>query len=220
MHAFVVDNAHVFETTDAGASWREISGNLSSFAQQLLTVECVAAVARRLLIVGTNAGTYLASSDDFGSWAPLGTALPNALVYDLTYDSGADMLTAGTFGRGAWQLPAATTIIPAACDVGLAGSACSIDRLLASIPCGGNSHMSGRYYVATKRQLDRDARRLATAAGKARRRRRIVRSVGNNLRRLDRRTSTALDQGAIPLGCATSIRQGIAVAESALVAAD
>lgn len=220
MHAFALEDGHLFETTDAGTGWRETTGNLSDLASRLLSVECVATVARRLLIVGTNAGTYVSSSVDFAVWAPLATGLPNALVYDLTYAPGVDVLTAATFGRGAWQLPRTTATLPAACEVGVAGAKCAIDRLLANLPCGGTGRAAKRYYRATTKKLHRDDRRLATIGKKARRRQRILRAVRKDLAREEGRIAHVAGDGTIPSGCAASIRQGLGAADDALARVD
>jgi uncharacterized repeat protein (TIGR01451 family) len=104
--AYVVDNNQVFRTTDAGASWTDVTGNLPELgAGDFSTTEFVAGSPKDLLLVGTNAGVFVSfSTNGFTSWNKLGTGLPNAPVTDLDYDVADDVLLAGTLGRGAWTI--------------------------------------------------------------------------------------------------------------------
>jgi Big-like domain-containing protein len=104
--AYVVVNNQVFRTTDAGASWTDITGNLTQFgARDFRTIMFVAGDSRDLLLIGTNAGVFVSfSSSGFTSWNKLGIGLPNTLVWDLDYDVADDVLVAGTLGRGAWTI--------------------------------------------------------------------------------------------------------------------
>jgi photosystem II stability/assembly factor-like uncharacterized protein len=104
--AYVIDSNQVFRTTDAGATWTDITGNLAGLgAGDFRTTVFVAGVSRDLLLVGTNAGVFVSfSSSGFTSWNKLGTGLPNAPVADLDYDVVDDVLVAGTLGRGAWTM--------------------------------------------------------------------------------------------------------------------
>jgi uncharacterized repeat protein (TIGR01451 family) len=105
-NAFAIDSNQVFRTTDAGASWTDITGNLPELgAGDFNTTEFVAGVHKDLLLVGTNAGVFVSfSTSGFTSWEKLGTGLPNALAFDLDYDVADDVLLAGTLGRGAWTI--------------------------------------------------------------------------------------------------------------------
>ena len=104
--AYAVDSNQVFRTTNAGASWTDITGNLAALGiGEFNTVEFVAGDPKDLLLLGTNAGVFVSfSTSGFTSWEELGTGLPNALVWDLDYDVADDVLVAGTLGRGAWTI--------------------------------------------------------------------------------------------------------------------
>jgi hypothetical protein len=109
-NAFAIDSNQVFRTTDAGAGWTDITGNLVTQlrAGDFNTAEFVPGVAptdNDLLLVGTNAGVFVSfSSSGFTVWNKLGIGLPNALVADLDYNAADDVLLVGTLGRGAWTL--------------------------------------------------------------------------------------------------------------------
>jgi hypothetical protein len=78
------------------------SDNLGQLSPQLQSL----AFAGSTLVVGGLTGVY--SMTGPGTWALFGTGLPNALVTSLSYDAKTGMLTAATFGRGAWTLSTPT----------------------------------------------------------------------------------------------------------------
>ena len=103
--AYVVDSNQVFRTTNAGASWTDITGNLAGLGAGGFRTAVFVAGATKVLLVGTNAGVFVSfSSSGFTSWNRLGTGLPNVPVWDLAYDVRDDVLVAGTLGRGAWTI--------------------------------------------------------------------------------------------------------------------
>lgn len=103
--AYVIDPLRVFRTTDAGATWANITGNLQGLgAGQLRTVVFSTGGEARAVVVGSDAGVFQASVNTFTSWSRLGTGLPVVPVYHLEYDPNDRVLLAGTLGRGAWTL--------------------------------------------------------------------------------------------------------------------
>jgi hypothetical protein len=94
-------DGHVFETTDAGGSWRDVSGDLPD-----APVYQVATLDGRL-VAGTEVGAFVASTGrPYArglSWARLGRGLPEVTVWDIvTRPDGT--VAAGTHGRGDWVL--------------------------------------------------------------------------------------------------------------------
>ena len=104
--AYVVDAAAVFRTTDAGATWTPLTGNLLTLNPgQLRSVAYSTATADGAVIVGTDRGVFIARGcGGFSAWQRLGTGLPTVPVFQLEYDPADRVLLAGTLGRGAWTI--------------------------------------------------------------------------------------------------------------------
>jgi photosystem II stability/assembly factor-like uncharacterized protein len=93
----VFGGGHVFQTTDGGQDWVDISGNLPDLPVHTL------ALGSGTLYVGTDAGVYF-SQDGGATWDRLGDGLPNAQVNELALNEDLGILAAGTHGRGMWEL--------------------------------------------------------------------------------------------------------------------
>jgi photosystem II stability/assembly factor-like uncharacterized protein len=102
--AFVVSPTGVYQTTNSGGTWGNITGNLPVSRGFLRSIAYSTAQAAGGLVVGTDNGVYLAAGPSFSSWSPLGTGLPNAPIYELEYNETDQVLLVGTLGRGAWTL--------------------------------------------------------------------------------------------------------------------
>ena len=87
----------LFKTTDYGATWQSITGNLPADD----FTRCIREDTERqgLLYVGTETGIYV-SFDDGGTWQSLRGNLPVVPVYDLAIKD--DDLVAATHGRSFW----------------------------------------------------------------------------------------------------------------------
>lgn len=102
--AFAIDAGAVFQTTDAGLTWSDITGNLLTLGGVVLrSVAFCEHLNSGSVIVGTNAGVFAAAGPGF-AWSPLGSGLPTAPVLRLRYSVTDRVLLAGTLGRGAWTL--------------------------------------------------------------------------------------------------------------------
>lgn len=110
MTVYVVDAGKVFMSTNAGASWTNITGNLTGVGE-LLCVRTGPTNKPASILVGTHAGVYVSSSPNLGFWSMVGTNLPNAPVLDMEYNQAKDVLLVGTLGRGAWLVPNASNKI-------------------------------------------------------------------------------------------------------------
>jgi autotransporter-associated beta strand protein len=102
----------VFKSTDAGRTWADISGTglpLSQVgtAQPVWTIvvdpRVNPATGISPVYVGTDVGVY-ASFDGGTTWAKFGAGMPNVQVKDLVLNQTLDTLSAGTYGRGMFQV--------------------------------------------------------------------------------------------------------------------
>ena len=88
---------YLLKTTDGGATWASIVGNLPEApVNDILVLEST-------LFVGTDVGVFL-STNAGASWATAGTDLPNVPVTDLEYRAASNAIYAATFGRGIYSL--------------------------------------------------------------------------------------------------------------------
>lgn len=97
--AYAADNNQVFRTTNAGASWTEITGDLVN--NDIRSLEFITGANPTLLAAG-NGGVFQMLLSATGTWTQLGLNLPEVVVYDMDYDRADDALVIGTLGRGAW----------------------------------------------------------------------------------------------------------------------
>jgi len=89
---------HVFKSTNGGATWTDISGNLPDGPMDDIVSN------DGHLIVASDFGVFT-SSNNGATWSRLGTNLPNVVVDQLTVDPNG-VLIAATHGRGIWTIPA------------------------------------------------------------------------------------------------------------------
>jgi photosystem II stability/assembly factor-like uncharacterized protein len=101
---------HIFETTNGGTSWTNISGNLPDIPVNALVVD---PAIINTIYAATDVGVF-ATADGGNTWTPLVTGLPNVAVLGLTLDPSTRTLWAGTHGRSMWalQLPPPPTATP------------------------------------------------------------------------------------------------------------
>jgi len=113
---------HVYRSTNAGASWANITGNLPNAPANAVLVDPNDA---NTLYVAMDTGIYVttqvATCTSSNCWSAFGTGLPNAPVVALeagaalaTGDGRYGELRAATYGRGIWEIPLLTAAYPAA----------------------------------------------------------------------------------------------------------
>ncbi|UWZ86218.1 choice-of-anchor D domain-containing protein [Occallatibacter riparius] len=104
----------VYRSVDGGAHWKDVTSNLLFAPVNGLIVDPVDA---NTVYVATDRGVYATRTvttcgDLFVScWFPLGAGLPEAPVTVLSASpttASPNVLVAGTYGRGAWQIPLLT----------------------------------------------------------------------------------------------------------------
>lgn len=104
------NTGHVFRTTDFGANWTDISGNLPD-----VPVNAILEIADEIFI-GTDLGVFL-SADLGATWTPFMDGLPNVAVFDLAYSNETGVALAGTHGRGMFSFrPLSAASITLAAD--------------------------------------------------------------------------------------------------------
>lgn len=91
---------HVFRTTDAGVTWRDISGDLPQIPLNALALD---PADPNVIFVGADAGAYVTT--DLGhSWEALGTGMPLVAIYDMKVHPKTRVLVAGTHARSMYRL--------------------------------------------------------------------------------------------------------------------
>jgi hypothetical protein len=94
------DAAHVFKTTNGGATWENLSGNLPNAPVNDIVVD----TERRTVFVGTDVGVFHLKAGG-RNWAFVGKrGLPLAPVLDIRLHSPSDTLYVSTFGRSTWKI--------------------------------------------------------------------------------------------------------------------
>jgi photosystem II stability/assembly factor-like uncharacterized protein len=96
----------VFESTDAGATWSNISLNLPNIP--VLTIVKQKGTDDRLWI-GTDVGVYY-KDDNMSEWEEYNSDLPNVIVTELEINSSYNQLYASTYGRGIWKVDIPTSL--------------------------------------------------------------------------------------------------------------
>jgi photosystem II stability/assembly factor-like uncharacterized protein len=86
---------HVFKTTNQGATWQAISGNLPEAPVNDIIVD---PLIRNTLYIATDVGVYTSTTDG-KTWQPLGADLPLVPVLDIRLHNPSRKLIAATFGR-------------------------------------------------------------------------------------------------------------------------
>jgi uncharacterized protein (TIGR03437 family) len=115
---------YIFKTTDSGATWQDITGNLPAIPVNDLVID---PDLPNTFYIGTDIGVKL-TTDGGATWTTLGNGLPNVAAVSLSLHRGARVLRAGTHGRGVWDIalplsrpslaPAIDHITPSKADVG------------------------------------------------------------------------------------------------------
>ena len=101
--AYVVSPSQVFLTTDLGASWTNITGNLQGLnPSNLRTITFVNGATRSLVVVGATNGVFATATSQLGTWQAVGANLPHAPVMDSQFNARRNLLEVGTLGRGVW----------------------------------------------------------------------------------------------------------------------
>jgi photosystem II stability/assembly factor-like uncharacterized protein len=93
------DAAHVYRSTDGGATWENISGNLPNAPVNDVVID----PERETVHVGSDVGVF-SLRQGRANWEATGSSLPLVPVLDLRLHGPSDTLFAGTFGRSVWKV--------------------------------------------------------------------------------------------------------------------
>jgi photosystem II stability/assembly factor-like uncharacterized protein len=117
-------SGHVFETRSAGALWTDISGTLVD-----APANAIAFVPGVGIMVGTDVGVFQAPSPG-AAWINGPAGIPNVIVYDLISVPGANLVIAGTHGRGMFAYTVGGDVPVLRGDVDGSGTLDAFDALL------------------------------------------------------------------------------------------
>ena len=100
---------HVFKSTNAGADWTNITGDLPDIpAGSVLRSK----TDFNTLFLATDFGVWYTTNSGM-NWKQYATGLPNCVVYDMAMGPDGKLLAA-TFGRGMWSSSSVLAVPPAA----------------------------------------------------------------------------------------------------------
>ena len=91
---------YLFRTTDYGATWQSISGDLPQVYAHVVRRDLH---NPRMYYAGLENGLYV-TWDDGAHWFLFGLGLPNAAVYDVALNAQNNSLVVATHGRSVWIL--------------------------------------------------------------------------------------------------------------------
>ena len=104
------DGNKVFKSTNGGATWTNISGDLPNILMKKILFK--QNQSSEYLFVATELGVYF-SGNGGTNWNKLGANLPNVIVNDMKINYTNDKLYIGTFGRGMWEINIANATLGA-----------------------------------------------------------------------------------------------------------
>lgn len=160
--AAVLTASEILLTSNLGDSWTNITGDLSAKAESFRSIVYVPA-GSGFLVAGTNRGVFAMAVDQPGVWKAIGANLPNAMVFELEYDSSDDLLVAGTMGRGAWTLDNVTSTLVKAIANRDYGDA--PETFKTTFSTGGPSHTATGPTLGALRDFESDGQPSALADG-------------------------------------------------------
>ncbi len=95
------DGQKVYRSTNSGTSWTNVSGTLPNVPVNCIAYEDNNGSPNDALYIGTDIGVFY-RDDVLGDWVPFSNWLPVVPVFDLEINEVANLVRAGTHGRGLW----------------------------------------------------------------------------------------------------------------------
>ena len=93
-------SSHVFRTTNGGAAWTDITGNLPNLPTWSAQIDTDPS---HTIYVSNDTGVWMSVSP-YSAWVKYGTGLPDVQGLDLELNRSLGILADGTHGRGAWEI--------------------------------------------------------------------------------------------------------------------
>ncbi len=104
LHVFIALNRNIYESTNGGISWTDISGTLPNISLNTIVIDKDSPV--EAMYVGMDVGVYY-RDNTLADWVPYSTALPNLEITELEihYNPAEckSLLYAATYGQGLWK---------------------------------------------------------------------------------------------------------------------
>jgi len=114
------DGKKVYKSTDAGATWENVSGMLPNIPiNTIVYQQNTWPHATHALYIGTDIGVFYTNDSIMNTaekWIPYGDGLPSVIVNELEINYSGQTLWAGTYGRGIWKAPLYTQSFPLGVD--------------------------------------------------------------------------------------------------------
>ncbi len=107
-YRYGIKDAHIYKTTNAGASWIRISNDLPQIPVNDLEIDPANA---NVLYLATDIGVYY-STNDGSNWMKLGSKMPHVVVSTLNFAENTRQLYAATYGRSIYKINATNLLLP------------------------------------------------------------------------------------------------------------
>jgi photosystem II stability/assembly factor-like uncharacterized protein len=93
------DGNKVYESSDAGITWENISGTLPNIPVNTIMYF---PDSQDGIYIGTDLGVFY-RDNTMSDWIPFMNGLPNVMVHELEYSTGDNKIYAATYGRSIWR---------------------------------------------------------------------------------------------------------------------
>jgi PKD repeat protein/photosystem II stability/assembly factor-like uncharacterized protein len=118
-------NQKVYESKDGGATWSNLSNGLPNLPVNCAVIEDN---ADHSIYIGTDVGVYY-RDDNHTEWLSFKGNLPNVIVNELEINYLNRKLRAATYGRGVWESPLYSDLVPPIANMKLSQSICLNDTV-------------------------------------------------------------------------------------------
>ena len=102
------DATHVWESTDYGLTWGDVSTNLPDVPVNTIVLPTGDFTSPGTLYIGTDFSCFK-TTDNGAHWIPFANGLPNVVVEDMAFHETLGFIRAATQGRSVWDVADTTT---------------------------------------------------------------------------------------------------------------